>query len=68
MTVVDLNIAMADGASKWNLANDCSNDVHKGNPHADALGHEGVWQFCEAVYTAGLTRRRLRNFRRKSMR
>ncbi|HLJ11351.1 MAG TPA: DUF1592 domain-containing protein [Planctomycetaceae bacterium] len=46
LTAVDLALAGAgEGGPKWNLADDVSNDVHAGNPHADRLGHANVWHF-----------------------
>ncbi len=44
LTAVDLKIADAEGKT-WNLADDVSPDIHAGNPHADRMGHEGVWHF-----------------------
>jgi hypothetical protein len=43
LTAVDLTLT-ADGAT-WDLAADVSPDVLAGNPHADHLGHPGVWHF-----------------------
>ncbi len=43
LTLVDLTFT--DGASTWNLAKDVSPSILAGNPHADSLGHEGVWHF-----------------------
>src|SRR5262249_18408052 len=43
LTAVDLTLT-ADGKT-WDLAADVSPDVLAGNPHADRLGHPGVWHF-----------------------
>ncbi len=43
LTAVDLNLS-ADGQA-WDLAGDVSPDILAGNPHADRLGHPGVWHF-----------------------
>ena len=38
---------------EWNLSRDVSGDILAGNPHADRLGHPGVWHFyTEPVKTA----------------
>ena len=44
LTAIDLKISDQEGKT-WNLADDVSPDVHAGNPHADRMGHEGVWHF-----------------------
>jgi hypothetical protein len=49
-TVVDLEIALADGSRIWNLAGDLVPDPHvggQGNPHADRYGNPGVWSFMD---------------------
>jgi hypothetical protein len=43
LTAVDLTLACA--GTTWDLAADVSPDVLAGNPHADRLGHPGVWHF-----------------------
>ena len=51
-TVVELEITERDGLHRtWNLVRDVVPDAlvgEKGNPHADTLGNDGVWQFFEA--------------------
>ena len=48
LTAVDLRIAeVGASGSNWDLAADVAGDVLAGNPHADRLGHPGVWHFCE---------------------
>lgn len=44
-TTVDLVISAWEGTASWDLTRDVLNDFHAGNPHADRLGHAGVWQF-----------------------
>jgi len=44
LTAVDLKLSDQNGKT-WNLADDVSPDVQAGNPHADRMGHEGVWHF-----------------------
>lgn len=43
LTSVDLTLS--SGERQWNLWRDVSPDLLAGNPHADSLGHEGVWHF-----------------------
>jgi hypothetical protein len=43
LTAVDLTLT--DGTHRWDLASDVSPDILAGNPHADRLGHAGVWHF-----------------------
>jgi len=46
LTAVDLTIRESGGeARRWNLTNDVVDDILAGNPHADTLGHPGVWHF-----------------------
>lgn len=46
LTAVDLKVASAGkDAQTWDLAADVSADVLAGNPHADRMGHAGVWHF-----------------------
>lgn len=46
LTAVDLRIAEANPPRRtWDLAADVSGDIRAGNPHADRLGHPGVWHF-----------------------
>ena len=46
LTAIDLELVAAGGpAPAWDLADDVSGDVLAGNPHADRLGHPGVWHF-----------------------
>lgn len=46
LTAIDLRLVETDGAARtWDLAADVSSDVLAGNPHADRLGHPGVWHF-----------------------
>ena len=46
LTAVDLTIRESAGQGRtWNLAHDVVPDLLAGNPHADALGHPGVWHF-----------------------
>jgi hypothetical protein len=48
-TIVNLEIAEAAGAGRrWDLSRDIVPDLLAGNPHADATGTPGVWQFFEA--------------------
>ena len=47
LTEVDLEIRETTGQKRaWSLAADVSPDIHAGNPHADRLGHPGVWAFA----------------------
>ncbi|HEX4072796.1 MAG TPA: DUF1587 domain-containing protein, partial [Planctomycetaceae bacterium] len=42
-----------DKPLEWNLARDVSGDILAGNPHADRVGHPGIWHFyTEPVKTA----------------
>jgi len=46
--LTDLELVLqseADNARQWSLTRDVSDDVLAANPHADRLGHEGVWHF-----------------------
>jgi len=43
LTAVDFQLS--DGTRTWNLAKDVSPNILAGNPHADSLGHAGVWHF-----------------------
>ena len=43
LTAVELRVVEA--GRSWDLADDVSGDVLAGNPHADRLGHPGVWHF-----------------------
>jgi Protein of unknown function (DUF1592)/Protein of unknown function (DUF1588)/Protein of unknown function (DUF1587)/Protein of unknown function (DUF1585)/Protein of unknown function (DUF1595)/Planctomycete cytochrome C len=46
LTAIDLRMTEIGGAGRiWDLAADVSSDVLAGNPHADRLGHPGVWHF-----------------------
>ena len=46
LTAVDLTIRESGGEARtWNLTHDVVPDLLAGNPHADALGHPGVWHF-----------------------
>ncbi|MFO1055254.1 MAG: DUF1592 domain-containing protein [Planctomycetota bacterium] len=46
LTAVDLTVTGDGGALQtWDLARDCADDLQAGNPHADRLGHGGVWRF-----------------------
>jgi hypothetical protein len=46
LTAIDLKLAEVGGTGRaWDLAADVSGDVLAGNPHADRLGHPGVWHF-----------------------
>ena len=51
LTAVDLNLS--DGTHQWNLAKDVSPNILEGNPHADSLGHAGVWHFYSEPDKAG---------------
>jgi hypothetical protein len=44
-TVVQLEIATTDGASKWDLTRDMVAEPHQGNPHRDHEGRPEVWSF-----------------------
>ncbi|WP_205678716.1 PSD1 and planctomycete cytochrome C domain-containing protein [Aquisphaera insulae] len=46
-TRVELEVAQADGPGRWSLAADVLDDLLAGNPHADRLGHAGVWWFLD---------------------
>ena len=49
-TVVELRIALADGAKVWDLSRDVLADMGRGgksNPHADCFGNAGVWHFLD---------------------
>lgn len=46
LTAIDLRLVEAGESGRtWDLAADISSDVLAGNPHADRLGHQGVWHF-----------------------
>ena len=46
LTAIDLRLAaLGESGMAWDLAADVSGDVLAGNPHADRLGHPGVWHF-----------------------
>ena len=46
LTVVNLMVSeTAAGGRAWNLARDVAGDIAAANPHADAMGTLGVWQF-----------------------
>ena len=46
LTAVDLKIKEEGaGGREWDLTPEIASDVLAGNPHADRLGHEGVWHF-----------------------
>lgn len=48
-TIVDFEIRQIGGAGRtWNLSRDVVPDLLAGNPHADATGESGIWQFFEA--------------------
>jgi hypothetical protein len=54
LTAIDLSLAASGEAGReWNLARDVSDDVTAGNPHADRLGHEGIWHFYTEPDGAG---------------
>ncbi|MDB5353320.1 MAG: Planctomycete cytochrome [Planctomycetota bacterium] len=44
-TTVDVTISSWSDASTWDVTRDILDDFHAGNPHADRLGHPGVWRF-----------------------
>ena len=44
-TTTDLTISSWEDASSWDLTRDVLDDFLAGNPHADRLGHQGVWRF-----------------------
>jgi cytochrome c553 len=48
-TTVDLVISSWNDSSTWDLTRDCLPDLLAANPHADRLGHEGVWRFDETA-------------------
>ncbi len=46
LTAIDLRLVeVGEPGRTWDLAADVSGDVLAGNPHADRLGHPGVWHF-----------------------
>ena len=46
LTDIELTIQEnRDGGALWSLARDTSSEVLAANPHADTLGHEGIWHF-----------------------
>lgn len=51
LTAIDLQLS--DGTHTWNLAKDLSTDILAGNPHADQLGHPGVWHFFSEPTSGG---------------
>ncbi|MBL9134462.1 MAG: DUF1592 domain-containing protein [Verrucomicrobiales bacterium] len=56
LTAIELEIAaVADAGNPesaiWNLAKDVSPRVTQANPHADSLGHDGVWHFYSEPIT-----------------
>lgn len=54
LTAIDLVITSAgNGGSEWNFAKEVSPDVLAGNPHADGIGHAGVWHFYTEPDKAG---------------
>ena len=44
-THVEMTVAQIDGSATWDVAGDLLNDPLQANPHADRLGHPGVWSF-----------------------
>jgi hypothetical protein len=51
LTAIDLRLTEAGNV--WDLAGDVAGDVLAGNPHADRLGHPGVWHFYSEPDKAG---------------
>ncbi len=51
LTAVDLSLT--DGTRTWDLAKEISPDILAGNPHADAFGNAGVWNFFIEPDTVG---------------
>ncbi|MBM4030988.1 MAG: hypothetical protein FJ291_04290 [Planctomycetes bacterium] len=50
-TIVELAITEAGGQGRvWNLVKDVADNVHAGNPHADAQGNAAVWLFCSVAH------------------
>jgi len=49
-TIIELAVAEVGGQGRsWDLAKDVLDNIHAGNPHADALGNADVWRFCCAA-------------------
>jgi hypothetical protein len=40
-----IELTLSDGTRQWDLAKEVSPSILAGNPHADTLGHPGVWHF-----------------------
>ena len=56
LTAVELQVTdESDKQHTWNLAQDVSDDVQAGNPHADRLGNANVWCFYTEPDVAGPT-------------
>jgi Protein of unknown function (DUF1592)/Protein of unknown function (DUF1588)/Protein of unknown function (DUF1587)/Protein of unknown function (DUF1595)/Protein of unknown function (DUF1585)/Planctomycete cytochrome C len=54
LTAIDMRLAeVGKPDNTWDLAGDVSSDVLAGNPHADRLGHSGVWHFYAEPDKAG---------------
>ena len=52
-TVVELAITETRGEKRtWDLTREVVDSIHAGNPHADAAGHPGVWQFYSQAAAA----------------
>jgi hypothetical protein len=51
LTAVDLTLA--GGGLRWDLAREVSPDILAGNPHADSHGNPGVWHFYSEPDKAG---------------
>ncbi len=43
--LTDVELSLTGTAEKWSLSSDVSGSLLAGNPHADAVGREGVWSF-----------------------
>lgn len=52
--LTDISLTLKSTAKEgpvWDLASDVSSNVSAGNPHADRLGHPGVWHFYKELVT-----------------
>ncbi len=53
LTAIDLTLS--GGGHEWNLAREVSPDILAGNPHTDARGNHGVWNFYSEPEKVGAT-------------
>ncbi|MFN7730849.1 MAG: DUF1592 domain-containing protein [Pirellula sp.] len=51
--LTNIELEIASEAGKWSLTNDIVDNILAGNPHADASGRPGVWEFFSEAVVAG---------------